>query len=58
MILVKDILKCPATNLIFIEEHPQLFDTDSEVSLIELIRDVPAKRTKVTALLNQTMEET
>ena len=35
-----------------------MLDADPEIGLIVLIGDVPAKRTKVTSLLNQSMEET
>lgn len=35
----------------------ELSDTDSEISLIELIRNIPADRAKLSSLLNQGMEE-
>lgn len=44
--------------LIFIEEHSELLDADSEVGLIELIGDIPSEGSKVPPLLNQRMEET
>ena len=44
--------------LIFIEEHPQLFDADTQVSLVELVRNVPSQWSKIPPLLNKSVEET
>lgn len=45
------------TYFILIEEHLQLPHADSQISLIELIWDVPSQRSKLAALLNQSVEE-
>ena len=44
--------------LVFIEKHSQLFDADSQVSLVKLVRDVPSERSKVPPLLYEGVEET
>lgn len=44
--------------LIFIEEHSQLHDTNTQISLVKLIWNVPAKGTKFTSFLDQGMEKT
>ena len=44
--------------IIFIDEHLQLSDADTKVRFIEAIRNVPTKRTKLSPLLHQSMEET
>ena len=54
----RSLLLSVKTHLILIEEHLELFDRDSEVSLVELIGNVPAESTKLASLLNQGMEET
>ena len=51
-------LSMDIADLIFIEEHLQLPDTDPQVSLVVLVRDVPAQGTKLAPLLHQSMEET
>ena len=45
-------------SLIFIDEHLKLANADTQVRLIESIRDVPAERAELTTLLNQSVEET
>lgn len=45
-------------HLILVKEHLKLPHADSEVSLVELVRNVPPQGSKVSALLNQTVEET
>lgn len=37
--------------------HLLLFDAYSKVRLVELVRNIPTKRTKFTPLLNKTMKE-
>ena len=44
--------------LIFIEKHLQLTDTNTQVSLIKFIRDIPTKSTKFSSFLNKSMEKT
>ena len=46
------------TNRILIEEHVKLSDTDSQICLVKLIRNIPAERTKLSPLLHQSVEET
>ena len=47
----------PHTHLILIEEHLQLPHADPEVSLVELVGDVPAEGTELPPLLDQSVEE-
>ena len=37
--------------------YQQLFHTDPEIGLVELVGDVPAKRSKLASLLHQGVEE-
>ena len=43
--------------LILIEKHLQLTDTNTQVSLIKFIRDIPTKSTKFSSFLNKSMEK-
>ena len=43
---------------VFVDEDDQLTSTDSEVRLVELILNVPSKRSKQSSLLDECMEET
>ena len=45
------------TYFILIEEHLQLPHTDTQIGLVELVGDVPAQRSKLAALLDQSVEE-
>ena len=42
---------------VIIQEHTKLQCTDSQISLVEFVRNVPSKRTEFTAFLNQGVEE-
>ena len=44
--------------LILVEEHAKLFDTDPQIRLIKLVRDVPPKWAKHSPLLDRGVEET
>ena len=46
------------TNLIVIEEHLELLYTDTQVSLVELVRNVPPESTELPSLLDKSVEET
>ena len=45
------------TYFILIEEHLQLPHADTQIGLVELVGDVPAQRSKLAALLDQSVEE-
>lgn len=44
--------------LILVQEHVELLHTDSQVSLVELIRNIPPQGSEFPSLLYQSMEET
>ena len=44
--------------LILVQEHVELLYADSQVSLVELIRNIPPQGPKFPSLLYQSMEET
>ena len=43
---------------ILVQEHVQLLHRDAQVSLVELVGNVPAQRSKLLPLLGQRVEET
>lgn len=43
--------------LVLVQEHVELLYTDSQVSLIELIRNIPPQGPKFPSLLYQSMKE-
>ena len=45
------------THIIVIQEHAELSHTNTEISFIELIGDVPAERSKLSSFLYDTMEK-
>jgi len=45
------------THFIVIKEHVELSDGDAEICLVKLVWDVPAEGTKLTPLLDNTVEE-
>lgn len=44
--------------IILVQEHVELSDTDSQVRLVEFVRNVPSEGTKLSPLLHNTVEET
>lgn len=46
------------TFCVFIQEHAELADADSEVTVSELVRDVEAKGSKLASLKGHSMEHT
>ena len=46
-----------STHIIVIQEHLELSHTNTQVGLIEFIRNIPAKRTKLSPFLYNTVEE-
>lgn len=44
--------------IILVQEHVELSDTDSQVRLIEFVRNVPSEGTKLSPLLHYAVEET
>jgi len=45
-------------NVVLIQEHCQLLHGNSEVSLVEFVRNVPTKWTELASFLDQGVEET
>ncbi len=43
--------------IVLIEEHLHLPHADPEISLVKFVRNIPPQGPKVSALLNQTVEE-
>ena len=46
------------THVVFVDEHVELADGNTQVGLIELVRDVPADRSESSTLLDNGVEET
>ena len=46
------------THIVLVDEHVELADGDTQVRLVELVRDVPADRSERSALLDDGVEET
>ena len=46
------------THVVFVDEHVELADGDTQVGLVELVWDVPADRPERSALLDDGVEET
>ena len=46
------------THIIVIQEHAELSHTNPEISFVELVRNVPAQRSKLPSFLDNTVKET
>lgn len=42
---------------VLVQEHLQLHQTDAQVGLVELVRDIPAQRPEISSLLHHPVEE-
>ena len=45
------------THVVLVDEHVKLSDRDAQVSLVELVGDIPADRSEGAALLDDGVEE-
>jgi len=45
------------TDIVLVEEHRQLTHGNAEVGFVELVRNVPTKRTELASFLDQGVEE-
>ena len=47
-----------ATHIILVQKHVQLLGADSQISFVELVRNIPSEGSKLPSLLDQSVEET